>query len=157
MLDTERRTVGARQACVRAPGTPSQPQPFATLTIVVDGTVKYWNDDERWGVLVSPDVPGDVWTHFSCIVGTGYRSLIEGDPVRFTAEHYPPGQDGYYWRAMQVVAISEGSEFADLNDEQIERRVNEIHDGLEAEARAAPGAYSIEVRLDVRSIDDGAS
>ena len=61
--------------------------------------MKQWNDDHGWGVLISPEVPGEVWAHFSHIVDdddTGYRSLSDHQRVRFDYEHYPPGQDGYF-------------------------------------------------------------
>ena len=61
------------------------------------GTVKNWNGDEGWGALISPEVPGGVWAHFSHIVvddDTGYRSLSDGERVRFGYEQ--PGQDGYF-------------------------------------------------------------
>jgi hypothetical protein len=81
--------------------------------------------------------------------------LKEGEPVRFSTEQYPPGQEGYYWRAIRVVRISEGGEFADLNDVQIEARIKEIDDKAEAEAALAPDAYSIDEHLDVLDINDG--
>jgi cold shock CspA family protein len=34
---------------------------------MVDGIVKTWDGDEGWGVLTSPDVPGEVFAHFSNI------------------------------------------------------------------------------------------
>jgi hypothetical protein len=83
--------------------------------------------------------------------------LRKGDPVRFSTEPYPPGQDGYYWRATRVVRIGEGSEFAALNDAQIKARIKEIDDKAEAEAALATDAYSIDEHLDVLDIEDGAS
>jgi cold shock CspA family protein len=80
-------------------------------------------------VLVSPEVSGEVWTHFSQIVSddeNGYRSLSDGQRVRFAYEHYPPGQDGYYSRAVWVVAISEDSEYATLTEEEIVDRIRQI-------------------------------
>jgi CspA family cold shock protein len=68
-----------------------------------NGTVKVWHRDEGWGVLTSPDVPEDVWVHFSAIEGSGFRSLNEGDPVMF---HYRPArQDGYSYLAVSVRPI----------------------------------------------------
>ncbi len=72
---------------------------------MVDGTVKSWDEDEGWGVVISPDVPGEVFAHFSNIVGDGYRALDAGEPVRFEWEAYPPGQDGYFFRATQVSRV----------------------------------------------------
>jgi CspA family cold shock protein len=68
------------------------------------GTVKEWNDDEGYGVLVSPEVPAEVWAHFIHIQGQeGYRSLNAGDAVEF--EFREPGQDGYSYAAVWVRRI----------------------------------------------------
>jgi CspA family cold shock protein len=69
---------------------------------VAYGEVKRFSDEEGWGVLTSPDVPGDIWVHFSSIEVDGYRNLVEGQRVEFEWEHYPPGQDGYFYRAERV-------------------------------------------------------
>jgi CspA family cold shock protein len=67
-------------------------------------TVKSWSDEEGWGVLVSPDVGGDIWAHFSAIDGTGYRELVAGQTVTFEVEDLGgPIQDGYRFRASRVV------------------------------------------------------
>ncbi|MFC6085091.1 cold-shock protein [Sphaerisporangium aureirubrum] len=68
---------------------------------VAVGTVVEWKDDEGWGVLRSADVSGDVFAHFSAIVGVeGYRSLVPGQRVRFTWER--GRQDGFDFRAIEV-------------------------------------------------------
>jgi CspA family cold shock protein len=68
------------------------------------GTVKRWSDEEGWGVLISPWVPGEVFSHFSHIASDGYRTLTPGDDVQFEWEEYPSGQDGCFYRATRVVA-----------------------------------------------------
>ncbi len=60
---------------------------------MISGTVKRWDDGEGWGVLVSPEVPGEVFAHFSCIDGQGYTSLY-GEHVQFEWEPFSSGQDG---------------------------------------------------------------
>ena len=78
---------------------------------MVDGTVNYWSD-EGWGVLTSPEIPGEVWAHFSEIAEddeTGDRSLSDGDRVEFDWEFYAPGQDGYFYIARNIVRLG-GSE-----------------------------------------------
>ena len=70
---------------------------------VVRGTVKSWNADDGWGVLVSPQVSGDVWAHFSQIEAEGFRELEAGASVDFEYEAYPEGQDGYHCRATRIV------------------------------------------------------
>lgn len=66
----------------------------------VDGTAVVWHDEQGWGVVSSPDVNGEVWTHFSNVAGTGHRSLSPGQAVTFSYE--TPGQDGYPHRALWV-------------------------------------------------------
>jgi CspA family cold shock protein len=61
--------------------------------MTVRGTCESWDDDEGWGVVVSPDVPGRGFAHFSDIRDMdGYRNLRPGQPVEFDLGR--PGQDG---------------------------------------------------------------
>jgi cold shock protein len=53
-------------------------------TRTATGIVKFWLDNEGWGVLTSPAVPREVWVPFSAIEGTGYKDLNEGDKVEFS-------------------------------------------------------------------------
>lgn len=46
------------------------------------GTVKWFNGDKGYGFIEREDGE-DVFVHFSAIVGTGYRTLNEGDRVEF--------------------------------------------------------------------------
>jgi cold shock protein len=58
------------------------------------GTVLDWYATEGWGVIVSPEVGGTVFAHFSVIdlPGNQYRELHAGEPVSF--KYTTPGQDG---------------------------------------------------------------
>jgi cold shock protein len=64
------------------------------------GVVREWAEDEGFGVIDAPDVPGGCWAHFSSIVMDGYRALAAGDRVAFTWE--AGQQDGYDYRAILV-------------------------------------------------------
>jgi CspA family cold shock protein len=72
---------------------------------VVSGTVKWFDDEEGWGVLTSPTVPGDVFVHVMCIEADGYKVLNDGEEVEFEYEFVPPPdvQDGCSYRATRVV------------------------------------------------------
>ncbi len=69
----------------------------------VHGTVRSWDDESGWGVLASPEVPGEVWAHFSAVHTTdpgAFASLEPGEAVLFTWEE--ADQDGYSYRALRV-------------------------------------------------------
>ena len=62
--------------------------------------MKDWSPEEGWGVLVSPDAPGEVWAHFSAIEGSGFKELLPRESVEF---RYRRGhQDGYSYVAVSV-------------------------------------------------------
>ncbi|MCO5970947.1 S1 domain-containing protein [Actinoallomurus soli] len=74
----------------------------------VRGQVASWDDEAGWGVLTSPEVPGEVWAHFSAIRLAdpgGYRALRPRDAVLFTWEE--ADQDGYSFRAVEVRRASD--------------------------------------------------
>jgi len=50
-----------------------------------EGTVKWFNNKKGWGFIQTQD-GGDVFVHYSAIKGEGYKSLAEGDRVRFDVE-----------------------------------------------------------------------
>ncbi|MEX1118299.1 MAG: cold-shock protein [Terrimicrobiaceae bacterium] len=47
------------------------------------GTVKWFNNKKGFGFLIDPNVPGDVFVHYSEIKAGGYRTLEPGDPVEY--------------------------------------------------------------------------
>jgi len=49
---------------------------------LAEGTVKWFNDSKGFGFIEQTDGP-DVFVHHSAIVGTGFKSLSEGDRVTF--------------------------------------------------------------------------
>ncbi|MFD9789396.1 cold-shock protein [Streptomyces sp. NPDC059070] len=64
------------------------------------GTVREWHAEEGWGVVTSADLSEPVWAHFSHIEAGGFRELVAGEAVVFTAERAE--QDGHNWRAVRV-------------------------------------------------------
>jgi CspA family cold shock protein len=46
------------------------------------GVVKWFNENKGYGFIQREDGP-DVFVHFSAIVGSGFRSLKEGQEVEF--------------------------------------------------------------------------
>lgn len=56
-----------------------------------DGTVKWFDERKGYGFLVRTDGEGDVFVHYSAILGPGYRTLTEGQHVTFTLVRGPKG------------------------------------------------------------------
>jgi len=64
------------------------------------GTVKWFNAEKGFGFISNDNGQGDVFVHFSAIVGDGYRSLEEGQKVTFETETDP--KDTNKLRAVNV-------------------------------------------------------
>ena len=60
------------------------------MSEMVTGTVKWFNDQKGYGFL-SQDGGADVFVHHSAIESQGFRSLAEGDKVKFSIEVGPKG------------------------------------------------------------------
>ncbi|WP_460352667.1 hypothetical protein [Actinoallomurus acanthiterrae] len=74
----------------------------------VRGHVVSWDEEAGWGVLTSPEVPGEVWAHFSSIRlpdPDAFAALSPREPVLFTWEE--ADQDGYSFRAVEVRRASD--------------------------------------------------
>jgi CspA family cold shock protein len=54
------------------------------------GTVKWFNDAKGFG-FISRENGEDVFVHFRAIVGTGFKSLQEGQKVTFNVVQGPEG------------------------------------------------------------------
>lgn len=54
------------------------------------GHVKWFNDAKGYGFIARED-GADVFVHYSAIVGDGFRSLSEGQPVQFEVSEGPKG------------------------------------------------------------------
>ena len=64
------------------------------------GTVKWFNGTKGYG-FIEQDSGGDIFVHFSAIVGEGYRNLEDGQRVEFSVTEGPKGP-----QAQDVVAIN---------------------------------------------------
>src|SRR5690349_9006133 len=68
-------------------------------TNMEQGTVKWFNDAKGYG-FISRENGEDVFVHFSAIQSNGFRSLKEGQPVRFNVVKGPKG-----WQAENVELV----------------------------------------------------
>ncbi len=55
------------------------------------GTVKWFNNAKGWGFISRQD-GSDVFVHYSQIGGDGYRTLRQGQQVRYVLRTGPRGQ-----------------------------------------------------------------
>ena len=66
---------------------------------VTTGTVKFFNSEKGYG-FISREGGDDVFVHYSNIVGSGYRSLEEGQHVEFDVA---PGRKGEEAQNVRVI------------------------------------------------------
>ena len=60
------------------------------MSNTITGTVKWFNDKKGFGFIEQESGP-DVFAHFKAIVGTGFKTLAEGQKVQFTVSQGPKG------------------------------------------------------------------
>ncbi len=58
---------------------------------MITGTVKWFDESKGYGFIARQDGEKDVFVHHSAIVGTGFKTLAEGQQVTFEIEQ---GQKG---------------------------------------------------------------
>ena len=47
------------------------------------GKVKWFNNAKGYGFITNEDIDGDIFVHYSQIVGDGFKTLREGERVEF--------------------------------------------------------------------------
>jgi CspA family cold shock protein len=61
-------------------------------TVVANGIVKWFNNKKGYG-FINADGGRDIFVHFSSIEMDGYKSLAEGEQVRFEIEDSDRGPE----------------------------------------------------------------
>ena len=57
---------------------------------MAEGQVKWFNEKKGYGFIQQED-GGDLFVHYTAIQGDGFKSLKEGQKVRFEIEETPKG------------------------------------------------------------------
>jgi len=64
---------------------------------MAEGKVKWFNEAKGFGFIAPQDGSDDVFVHYSAILGTGFKTLEEGQPVSYEPVSGPKG-----WSAKDV-------------------------------------------------------
>lgn len=64
------------------------------MSDTVNGTVKWFNESKGFGFIEQESGP-DVFAHFSAIVGSGFKTLVEGQVVQFPISQGQKGPQAY--------------------------------------------------------------
>lgn len=68
---------------------------------MAEGKVKWFNESKGFGFIAPQDGSDDVFVHYSAIVGTGFKTLEEGQSVTYEAVAGPKG-----WSAKNVMPLT---------------------------------------------------
>ena len=58
---------------------------------MLNGTVKWFNDAKGFGFITPADGSKDVFVHHSALQGSGFKTLAEGQQVKFELQQTPKG------------------------------------------------------------------
>jgi len=75
---------------------------------MVTGTVKWFDVKKGFGFLISPDGK-DVFVHFSCIEGDGFRALKDGEQVEYEQIDGQKGLSARNVKRIKVEVLSNGN------------------------------------------------
>jgi len=64
---------------------------FKVKSDMATGTVKWFNESKGFGFIAQDAGGDDVFVHFNAIQGSGFKTLVEGQPVNYEVEKGPKG------------------------------------------------------------------
>ena len=70
---------------------------------MMQGKVKWFNNDKGYGFIANDEGGDDVFVHYSAINADGFRTLNEGQKVTFDVE--PDPKDDGKLRAVDVTVV----------------------------------------------------
>lgn len=73
------------------------------------GEVKWFNNTKGWGFILLEETGEDIFVHFSAINGTGYKTLVAGQPVIFDLQR---GERGLHAINVNVAEMIEDNAMA---------------------------------------------
>lgn len=76
------------------------------------GTVKWFNNAKGYGFILSDQVGGDIFAHFSCIEMDGYKTLKAGQAVQFETEQ---GAKGLHATKIQALKTTQQADSSDTS------------------------------------------
>ena len=64
------------------------------------GTIKWFNNEKGYGFIINPDSE-DAFVHYRSVLGEGYKTLAEGQSVKFIQFKSEKG-----WQAAEVELVA---------------------------------------------------
>lgn len=62
------------------------------ISSLATGKIKWFDEKKGFGFIEAEDGSGDIFVHYSDIVGEGFKTLREGERVQYDVENTPKGK-----------------------------------------------------------------
>ena len=68
------------------------------------GMIKWFDNRKGFGFIVGPEGQRDIFVHYSCIVGDGFKTLKDGEPVEYELVDSDKGPQARNVRRVEATA-----------------------------------------------------